>query len=500
MPFWFHGLSPSKTPVLVNGCHNRLGADFNPTEESMTSTVQVSPTIFREYDIRGIVDQDLTPEVLTLIGKAYGTLVHRKLGRPGRIVVGRDVRASSKTFSAAYIEGLTSTGCEAVDVKEVPTPVLYFAVGALDADGGTVITASHNPPEFNGLKMRWRSGASSIPLETDEVQELGKIVASRDFEQGEGSSHTHEILEEYIVYVKSRFQLARKLKVALDTGNGVAGPTALTVLQNLGCEVVPLFIEPDSSFPNHIPNPLKAENLVDLIATVKRERCHIGIGLDGDGDRCGLVDNDGAILWPDQYLIPLARQALARGSAAIVFDVKTSLSLQEDIEAHGGIPIMWRTGYPNISEKRKQEHAPLAGEFSGHVFFDDPRIDFDDGTFTACNVLAFLANQHQTLSQIIASAPQYVASTEERLFCPDTEKFRIIKSVQEHFEKDHKVITIDGARVVFGDGWGLVRASNTEPNLTMRFEAKTALRMQEIREEILKHLSTYPELDVTKIL
>ena len=466
----------------------------------MTASTTVNPTIFREYDIRGIVDEDLTPDVVRLIGQAYGTLVNRKLGRPGRIVVGRDVRASSKAFSAAYIEGLMTTGCEAVDVREVPTPVLYFAVGALDADGGTVITASHNPPSFNGLKMRWRAGESSIPLDTDEVQDLRRIIEKGDFAAGDGDSRGHDILGEYIQYVEGRFNLDRRLKVALDSGNGVAGPTALTVLQDLGCEVVPLFIEPDSSFPNHIPNPLKEENLVDLIAAVKREKCDIGIGLDGDGDRCGVIDDQGEILWPDQYLIPLARKALLKGPAAVVFNVKTSLSLQQDIEAHGGIPIMWKTGYPNISEKRKQEHAPLAGEFSGHVFFNDHRIDFDDGTFTACNVLAFLAGQTESLSDVIGSAPHYVASGEQRLFCPDTEKFRIIKSVQEHFAQDHKVITIDGARVVFGDGWGLVRASNTEPNLTMRFEAKTAELMNGIRDEMLGHLATYPELDVTQIL
>ena len=422
------------------------------------------------------------------------------MGDPGRVVIGRDVRASSKEFSAAYIEGLESTGCEVIDVKEVPTPVLYFAVGALNADGGTVITASHNPPAFNGLKMRWRSGGSSTPLDTEEVQELLRIIQAGEFASAEGSTHTHDILGEYIDYVKSRFKLGRRLKVALDSGNGVAGPTALTILQDLGCEVVPLFIEPDSSFPNHIPNPLKEENLVDLIAAVKREGCDLGIGLDGDGDRCGVIDNAGGILWPDQYMIPLSRQALANGAASIVFDVKTSLSLQEDIAAHGGIPIMWRTGYPNISEKRKAEHSPLAGEFSGHVFFNDARIDFDDGTFTACNVLSFLANHEEPLADIIASAPQYVASSEQRLFCPDTEKFRIIKGVQDFFAKDHDVITIDGARVVFDDGWGLVRASNTEPNLTMRFEARTAEGMNAIRDQMLKHLSTYPELDVTTIL
>ena len=466
----------------------------------MATTVQVNPTIFREYDIRGIVGDDLSPEVLSVIGQAYGTLVNRKLGRPGRIVVGRDVRASSREFSAAYIEGLVATGCEAIDVKEVPTPVLYFAVGELDADGGTVITASHNPPAFNGLKMRWRSGGSSIPLDTEEVQDLLKIIQSGEFADAEGSAHTHDVLGAYITYVKSRFRLDRRLKVALDSGNGVAGPTALTVLQDLGCDVVPLFIEPDSSFPNHIPNPLKEENLVDLIAAVKREGCDIGIGLDGDGDRCGVIDNAGGILWPDQYMIPLSRQVLEKASAAIVFDVKTSLSLQQDIKSHGGLPIMWRTGYPNISEKRKHEHAPLAGEFSGHVFFNDSRIDFDDGTFTACNVLSYLANHTESLADIIASAPLYVATSEQRLFCPDTEKFRIIKSVQEHFAKDHEVITIDGARVVFGDGWGLVRASNTEPNLTMRFEAKTADEMNALRNEMLAHLATYPELDITKIL
>lgn len=466
----------------------------------MDTSVRVNPDIFREYDIRGIVGQDLTVEVLEVLGRAYGTLIHRKLGRAGRVVVGRDVRASSKDFSAALIAGLLSTGCEAVDIKEVPTPVLYFAVAALEADGGVVITASHNPPEFNGLKLRWRANSSSVPLDTDEVQELRKIVDAGNYATGQGDSRSHEILNQYIAYVKSRVKIAKRMKVGLDSGNGVAGPTALTILQDLGCEVVPLFIEPDSSFPNHIPNPLKEENLLDLLAAVKREGCDIGIGLDGDGDRCGVVDDTGSILWPDQYLIPLARQALQRGTAAIVFDVKASLALPEDISAHGGIPIMWKTGYPNISEKRKQEHAPLAGEFSGHVFFDDPRIDFDDGTFTACNILDFLSGQQESFSEVMASAPRYFATPEERLYCPDTEKFRIVASVQQHFEAHHKVITIDGARVEFEDGWGLVRASNTEPNLTMRFEAKTEARMQGIRAEILKHLSTYPELDVTKIL
>ena len=466
----------------------------------MSTSVQVNPSIFREYDIRGIVGDDLTPEVLTVLGKAYGTLLQRKVSRPGKVVIGRDVRASSKEFADAYIAGLRSTGCEAVDVHAVPTPVLYFSVGALDADGGTVITASHNPPEFNGLKNRWRSGGSSVPLDTDEVQELRRIIDAGEFTTGDGRYSQHDIVPEYVGYITSRVKLDRRLKVALDSGNGVAGPTAVTILEQLGCEIFPLYIEPDSTFPHHIPNPLKEENLVDLIALVKREDCDIGIGLDGDGDRCGVVDNAGEILWPDQYLIPLSRKALQHGSAAIVFDVKTSLALPEDITAHGGIPIMWRTGYPNISEKRKQEHSPLAGEFSGHVFFDDPRIDFDDGTFTMCNVLEYLSQQDESLADLMASAPKYFATSEQRLFCPDSEKFRIISSVQKHFEADHKVITLDGARVDFGDGWGLVRASNTEPNLTMRFEAKTPERLQEIRELILAHLATYPELDVTKIL
>ncbi len=467
----------------------------------MGMAVKVNPNIFREYDIRGIVDEDLTVDVLTVLGRAYGTLIEQKIGRPARVALGRDVRASSKQFSAAFIQGLEATGCEAVDVGEVPTPVLYFAVGELDVDGGVVITASHNPPEFNGLKLRWRSGASSVPLDPDEVQQLRVIVETDDFATGQGTSRRVEILQRYIEYVKSRIHLKRRLKVALDSGNGVAGPTALTIFQDLGCEVAPLYIEPDSSFPHHIPNPLKPENVVDLIDLVRREGCDVGIGLDGDGDRCGVVDNNGSILWPDQYLIPLARQALERrGPAAIVFDVKTSLALQEDVRSHGGIPIMWKTGYPNISEKRKKEHAPLAGEFSGHVFFDDPRIDFDDGTFTACQVLAFLSGLNEPLSQVMASAPQYVATPEERLFCPDDQKFTVIKRVQEHFERDHRVITIDGARVDFGDGWGLVRASNTEPNLTMRFEAKTDQRLKEIRDEVLAHLAIYPVLDVTNIL
>ncbi|HZT96069.1 MAG TPA: phosphomannomutase/phosphoglucomutase [Chloroflexota bacterium] len=467
----------------------------------MGTSVQVNPAIFREYDIRGIVGEDLTTDVLTLLGRAYGTLLRRKIGRCGRVVIGRDVRASSKDFSEAFTRGLRSTGHTVVDVGEVPTPVLYFSVGALDCDGGVVVTASHNPPEFNGLKQRWRSGGSSVPLDPDEVQELRRIVDAGDYAGGEGGYNTHDILPEYIDYVKSRVVVERPLKVALDSGNGVAGPTGLTIFRELGMEVVPLYIEPDSTFPHHIPNPLKEENLVDLIAAVRREKCDLGIGLDGDGDRCGVVDDAGAILWPDQYLIPLSRRALHKDpGSAIVFDVKTSLALQEDIKAHGGVPVMWKTGYPNISEKRKQEHAPLAGEFSGHVFFDDPRIDFDDGTFTACNVLEFLSRQPESLSHVMASAPRYFATPEQRLFCPDSEKFRVVDSVRAHFERDHKVITLDGARVDFGDGWGLVRASNTEPNLTMRFEAKTEPRMNEIRDLMLRHLATYPELDVTNIL
>ncbi len=466
----------------------------------MSTSVQVNPAIFREYDIRGIVDEDLTVPVLRLLGQAYGTLLERKIKRSGRVVIGRDVRASSKAFSDSFVKGVRSTGHEVIDVGEVPTPVLYFAVGALECDGGVVVTASHNPPEFNGLKQRWRSGGSSVPLDPEEVQEIRKIIESGSFASGEGGYREHDILPEYIDYVKSRVSIDRPLKVALDSGNGVAGPTAVTIFEGLGMDVVPLFIDPDSSFPNHIPNPLKEENLVDLIAAVKREGCDIGIGLDGDGDRCGVIDNVGAILWPDMYLIPLSRRALQSGPAAIVFDVKTSMALPEDIKAHGGVPIMWKTGYPNISEKRKQEHAPLAGEFSGHAFFDDPRIDFDDGTFTACNILEYLSQQKESLSEVMASAPHYFATPEQRLFCPDSEKFRIVDSVRAYFQRDHDVITLDGARVDFGDGWGLVRASNTEPNLTMRFEAKSSERMNEIRDLMLEHLATYPELDVTKIL
>lgn len=466
----------------------------------MSVSVSVNPTIFREYDIRGIVGEDLTPDVLTIIGRAYGTLIRSRVEVAPRVVLGRDVRASSRDFSAALTRGLRSTGCDVVDVGPVPTPVLYFAVGAVDAHGGMVVTASHNPPEFNGLKLRWREDSSSVPLAPDEVQEVRKIAESGNFADGDGGYSEHEIIREYIDYIKSRVRFDRKLKIVLDSGNGVAGPSAVDLLQELGVDVIGLYIEPDSSFPHHIPNPLKEENLVDLIAQVRETNADIGIGLDGDGDRCGVVDNQGNVLWPDQYLIPLSRRALKSGPAAIVFDVKASMALPEDITAHGGRPIMWKTGYPNISRKRKEEHSPLAGEFSGHVFFDDPRIDFDDGTFTTCNILEFLSQQNELLSDLMASAPQYFATPEQRLFCPDTEKFRIIEDVRRHFSAEYKVIQIDGARVEFGDGWGLVRASNTEPNLTMRFEAKTQERMEEIRGIILKQLATYPELDVSHIL
>jgi phosphomannomutase len=466
----------------------------------MSISVKINPTIFREYDIRGIVNEDLTPEVLNVLGRAYGTFIRSRLGRPARVTVGRDVRASSQTFAAALSDGLRSTGCNVIDIGAVPTPVMYFSVAAVDADGGLEVTASHNPPEFNGLKLRWREGQTSIPLSPDEVQRLRQIAESGDFATGNGGYSTYDVLPEYVDYVRNKVHLERKLRVVLDGGNGVAGPAAQTIMQELGCEIIPLYIEPDSTFPHHIPNPLKPENMQDLIAKVKETKADIGIALDGDGDRCGVVDNDGAILWPDQYLIPLERHVLRRGSAPIVFDVKASMALIEDIQAHSGTPVMWKTGYPNISRKRKEVGAPLAGEFSGHVFFNDPRIDFDDGIFTACHVLEYLSHQQESLSGIMASAPRYFATPEQRIYCPDTEKFRIVDDVRRHFSQHYHVIDIDGARIDFGDGWGLVRASNTEPNLTMRFEAKTPERMEEIRSIILKQLAQYPELDVNHIL
>ncbi len=390
-----------------------------------------------------------------------------------KIVCGYDARLSGPGFQKAVIEGLLQSGVDVVNIGMVPTPVMYFAVKYLDVDGGCAVTASHNPAEYNGFKCRKRTGQGlNAPLTSGDIQELYHIIEGGRFHDGEGQYTDHPITDHYIQYIVDNVHVARPLKVVIDPGNGATGPTAMKIYKALGCDVSGIYLEPDGNFPNHLPNPLKEENVVDLIAEVKKQHADVGIGIDGDGDRLGVITDEGNILWPDMYMILYARKALARKPGSdIIFDVKCSLALSEDIEKHGGVPIMWRTGYTNVFAKRLETGAPFAGEFSGHIFFDDPVIDFDDGVYAGAKLLEAISDSDKPISERFGDVPHYFNTSEGRTDVGDEIKFKLIDNLRARFEKEYKVITTDGVRVVFPTGWALIRASNTEPAITYRLES-----------------------------
>lgn len=453
-------------------------------------THSINPTIFRAYDIRGVVDRDLSADVYRTLGQAAGTYFRRRGGL--RIVVARDARLTSPAYAAALIDGLRSTGCTVLDIGMVPTPVMYFAVASLGADGGAVVTASHNPPEFNGLKLR-RSDPEfgGEPLDSQTIQDLAQLALRGDFEHGSGGYEQLDVSDAYVADLAHHFKLKNPPKIVLDSGNGVAGPIALRAFQAIGCEVVPLFIEPDGTFPNHHPDPLKAKNLRFMMDKVRETGAALGIGLDGDGDRLGVVNSQGEMIYVDQVMIVLAKYVLARGPAPIVFDVKCSAQLPEAIRLFGGTPVMWKTGYTNQSAKMRELRSPLAGELSGHVFGNVPNHYFDDGTFAGCELLAALEAAGETLEEALAPFPPLPSAPEDRLDFEEAFKFTAIEYVRDQMRGKYPVIDVDGVRVDFGDGWGLLRASNTEPALTTRFEAQTMARAIEIRDLMLGILDEY---------
>jgi phosphomannomutase len=447
----------------------------------MTATGRptVPAHIFREYDIRGIVDRDLTPDVYYQLGRAYATFLRNQQPtgpgsqQPVRVVAGHDVRLSSATFHKALVQGMLDSGVDVTDIGQVPTPVMYFSVKFLDTDGGAEVTASHNPAEYNGLKLRKRTATGlNAPLSSADIQELHRIIVQGEFYEGKGQYTGRPTTPDYVRYVLDTVRVQRPLKVVIDPGNGATGPTALEIYSALGCEVHAICLQPDGNFPNHLPNPLKLEYVQDLMAEVRRVGADVGIGLDGDGDRLGVIDNEGNVLWPDMYMILYARRALQRKpGASIIFDVKCSLALIEDIKKHGGQPLMWRTGYTNIFAKRLETGAPFAGEFSGHMFFDDPMIDFDDGIYAGARLLEALGDGHEPISERFRDVPHYYNTPEGRLDVGEDKKFALIERLKQRFGQQYELITIDGVRIVFPTGWALVRASNTEPSITYRFES-----------------------------
>jgi phosphomannomutase len=451
----------------------------------------LNPTIFRAYDIRGVVDVDLDEPLYQRLGQAVGTMFGAEGART--LVVGRDARLSSPRFQAALIAGLRATGIDVIDIGQVPTPLMYYAVEHLGADGGAIVSASHNPPEYNGLKLRRAHPAyGSEPLSSEAVQEVGRVALRGEFATGAGSLREADVSAAYVASCARLLPFGGKRpRVVVDGGNGVAGPLAMRMYAALGLDTIPLFIEPDGTFPNHHPDPLKAENLQDLIRVVREQGADMGIGLDGDGDRLGVVDSDGTIVFADRYLIALATYLLGQRKGPVIFDVKCSAVLPQAIRSLGGEPIMWKTGYSSISAKMRATNAVLGGELSGHTFSTYPGHYFDDGAFAGAHLLFALSQLGQTLQEVLAPYPNLPSIDEGRIPFAEELKFQVIEAVREHFAKDHAVIDVDGVRVDFGDGWGLVRASNTEPAITTRFEAQTFERAQAIRDQMLNVVKAF---------
>ncbi|HEX6694057.1 MAG TPA: phosphomannomutase/phosphoglucomutase [Longimicrobiales bacterium] len=436
--------------------------------------------IFREYDIRGIVARDFTGEIPELIGRAFASEVRTRLGSDSTVTicVGRDNRPSSDGLAEAVIRGMRAAGVNVVSVGTVPTPVLYFAAATLGVDAGMQITGSHNPPEYNGFKMLIR-GRSFFG---DDIQGLRARIENNNFSSGDGSLATQSIIPEYISYVAPRFKLARPMKVVVDCGNGAGSLVAVDLLKAIGADVIPLYCESDGTFPNHHPDPTVDEFIADLIARVKSEKADLGIGFDGDADRLGAVDENGTIVRGDILLLLFALDAMSRLGAPqkLIFDVKCSQAVPEVFEAAGGETIMWKTGHSLIKEKMKEEHAPVAGELSGHICFAEDYFGFDDALYGACLLIRLVSNLPGPLSRRVAEFPKYYSTPEIRVDVTEEAKFEIVERAVKHFSERHEVIAVDGVRVLFDGGWGLLRASNTQPVLVLRFEAKTPALLQEI--------------------
>lgn len=449
----------------------------------------VNPQIFREYDIRGVVDKDLTQEVVEALGKAFGTYIQTFQGQD--VVVGRDNRLSSRWLRDALIRGMLSTGCSVTDVGEVPTPTFYFSLIHYKKDGGVMITGSHNPPEFNGFKICRGHGT----IYGAEIQKLKKLIESGKFKEGRGQLGEEDPRQDYLGCLKEKIGLERALKVVVDAGNGTTSDLAPRLLEELGAQVVRLYCESDGNFPHHHPDPTIPEFLNDLIGKVTEEKADLGIAYDGDGDRIGVIDEKGNIIWGDKLMIIFSREILKKHPGAkIIFEVKCSQSLVEEIEHSGGTPIMWKTGHSLIESKIREEKALLAGEMSGHIYFADNYFGYDDAIFASARLMEILSRTDNKLSQLLEGVTEYYSTPEIRVDCPDEKKFKVVEKMKNYFKERYKTIDIDGVRVLFGDGWGLVRASNTQPVLVLRFEARTEARLKEIKDLIMGKLKTVMEV------
>ncbi len=438
--------------------------------------------IFREYDIRGITGTELTEECASLIGRGYASMLAER-GIKGEIAVGRDNRPSGAALERALIDALLASGFDVVEIGVVPTPTVYWTQHNLNVVGAIQVTASHNPKEYNGFKL----GLGTNSLYGKDIQRVYDLAVAGKFPEGKGKERSEEVLTRYAADVVGRVgKLSRPLKVVLDCGNGVGSVAVPLIFPKLGINPTCLFCESDGTFPNHHPDPTVEKNLVDMIRAVKEEKADVGIAFDADADRVGVVDADGTIIWGDILLVLYGRDVLARSpkGSSIIFDVKCSQALPEMIRKAGGAPLMWMTGHSLIEEKMHQTHAPLAGEMSGHMFFAEGYYGFDDALYAGARLLKIIADSGKSLKELLADVPRFVSTPEIRVDCPDDVKFGIVEKATKHFSEGHDVITVDGVRVQFPDGWGLIRASNTQPVIVMRFEAKTAEHLAGIQDEM----------------
>lgn len=446
-------------------------------------------SIFREYDIRGVVGKDLTPKLAEQIGRAYGSTAVRAGAKT--IAVARDGRMSAMEMREAVLKGLHGCGLSVVDIGVCPTPLMYFSLFTLPVDGGVMITASHNPGEYNGFKMCLGKEA----MHGQAIQALKADIDRGRFESGSGGGVSeHPIIPDYLAYMKKAFAgvAANRLHAVVDCGNGMGGLVGPDALRLLGCRVTGMYVDVDGNFPNHHPDPTVVDNLQDLIKKVRETKADVGIAYDGDADRIGAVDEKGRIIWGDKLMVIYSRDVLkSLPGATIISEVKASQVFFDDVAKHGGRPIMGKVGHSLIKARMKEEKAALAGEMSGHMFFADRYFGYDDAVYASCRLIEIMAKSGQPLSTLLADLPPTVATPEIRVDCPDDLKFQVVEEARKQLAREYKTIDIDGVRVLFPDGWGLIRASNTQPALVLRFEATSEKALQYIRNVIESQIRQY---------
>ncbi len=448
--------------------------------------------IFRKYDIRGEVERDFPQPVVEDLGRAFGTFVRREGGTT--VALSGDVRLTTPDLKGWFARGLLETGVEVIDIGIIPTPTNYFSMYHLEVDGAVQITGSHNPPQFNGFKMSYNKAA----FYGDQIQGLRMLIERSDFESGEGSTRQEDVLTPYMDLLTDKIKLDRPLKVVMDCGNATAALAAPELFKRLGIELTELYCTVDGSFPNHHPDPTEVENLEDLIAVVKKGSYDFGVAYDGDADRLGVVDEQGQIIFADT-LMAVFLEEVARPGQAIIFDVKCSQALEEEITRRGAVPLMWKTGHSLIKEKMREQQVSFAGEMSGHLFFGDEYFGYDDAIYASLRLARLVSRHSRPLSALTAEIPAYCSTPEMRLECPtDEEKFKIAKAAEEYFKAHYDCIDIDGVRIKFGDGWGLVRASNTQPVIVCRFEARTPERLEEIKSLVLSRLKDLGQIELAQ--